>query len=185
MDKVNYFFTQEMSRTLQQIPVSKHGGDDFISWPHAKFGQYTVKSVYNLARTEKFFSKRSANDQGDSSDLPSQEKHWKSIWSITLPEKMKIVIWRMVHDRLPTSFQLQRRNIPAEDQCVFCGRSERVEHIFLFCPFAQSVWDVIKNHGNLKLCLKSFSNMKQWIFDFLDRASQLQSTFLASLGIEK
>jgi hypothetical protein len=135
MDKVNFFFTPEMARAIQQIPVSRHGGDDFISWPHAKFGLYTVKSAHNLARTGKSFAKRYANDRGDSSDLSNQEKQWKSIWSITSPEKMKIVVWRMVRDCLPTGFQLQHRKIPAEDQCVFCGLSERVEHIFLFCPW--------------------------------------------------
>jgi hypothetical protein len=54
--------------------------------------------------------------RGDSSNLLGLEKCWKSIWSIHSPEKMKIVVWRIVHDCLPTGFQLQRQNIPIEDQ---------------------------------------------------------------------
>jgi hypothetical protein len=42
MEKVRYFFTTKMASVIQQIPVSRHGGEDFISWPHARFGNYTV-----------------------------------------------------------------------------------------------------------------------------------------------
>jgi hypothetical protein len=62
------------------------------------------------------------------------------------------------------------------DQCVFCGRSERVEHIFLFCPFARTIWEAVRDHVQLKLDRESFSSMKRWIFAFLGSASPLQAT---------
>jgi hypothetical protein len=58
MDKLRFFFTDHMAETIQKIPISKHGGDDFASWPMARMGIYSVRSAYKLARTEKFFSKR-------------------------------------------------------------------------------------------------------------------------------
>jgi hypothetical protein len=69
MEKVSYFFTAEMASVIQQIPVSRHDGEDFISWPHARFGNYTVRSAYNLARTESFFASRSTKVRGDYLDL--------------------------------------------------------------------------------------------------------------------
>jgi hypothetical protein len=113
--------------------------------------------------------------------LSQPEKELEVYMVNQFSEEMKIVIWRMVHDCLPMGIQLQRRNIPAEDQCVFCGRSEYVEHIFLFCPFAMSMWDSVKEQIQLSLPLRSYSNMKQWIFDFVQKASAIQATTLAIL----
>jgi hypothetical protein len=160
MDKVQTFFPEPMVHAITQIPISRLGGDDFVSWPHARLGIYTVRSAYNMARSAAFFSKRGASGHGETSDRTSDEKGWKAIWAVNSPNKMKIVMWRMAHDCLPTGAQLQRRRIPAMDQCVFCGRSERVEHIFLFCPFARTIWKAVRDHVQLKLDRKSFSSMK-------------------------
>ena len=129
-----------MVELIMRIPISRRGFEDFASWPHGKFGVYTVRSAYNLARTEKFFSKRCAQGHGECSDLSSQTISWKSIWAVNSPEKMKIIHCHMAHDCLPTGFLLKHRNITADERCVFCGRSKHVEHVFRFCPFARSVW---------------------------------------------
>ena len=75
--------------------------------------------------------------------------------------------------------QLNHRNIPADGRCVFCGRTERVEHLFLLCPFARAVWSAVKACFPLRLCRKDMINAKQWIFDFLSREKALNSTVLA------
>jgi hypothetical protein len=111
--------------------------------------------------------------KGSNSDEVAQSKEWKSLWSIQCPGKMKIVLWRMAHDCLPTGVQLQCRHIPAKDAYVLRGRSESVEHFFLLCPFDWSVWDSVKEYVPIKLCRKSFRNMKQCMFKFLNRASDI------------
>jgi hypothetical protein len=126
-----------------------------------------------IASTQNFhtkFSKRCAAGHGGSSELEEHSKRWKSIWEIQSLGKMKIVVWRMAHDCLPTGYQLRHRNIPADDQCVFCGRSERVEHLFLTCPFAQAVWDAVRMQILLKFNRSSVGNMQQCLFDFLAKA---------------
>ena len=68
VEKVGFFFTAEMAVVVLQIPVSRHGGEDFLSWPADKFGTYSVRSAYNLARTGAFFAKRCVKARGDSSN---------------------------------------------------------------------------------------------------------------------
>jgi hypothetical protein len=104
-DTVRAFFHQELADTILQIPISRRGGDDFVSWPHDKFGLYTVRSAYNLARTSSFFVRRGTAGAGAGSDRTSEEKNWKAIWSIQAPGKMKVVLWRFIHDCLPTGHQ--------------------------------------------------------------------------------
>jgi hypothetical protein len=60
------------------------------------------------------------------------------------PGKMKIHLWRFAHDFLPSGTQMQHRNIPSSDACIFCGKEERIEHSLLLCPFARHVWQLVK-----------------------------------------
>uniref|UniRef100_A0A8I6Y3E3 Reverse transcriptase domain-containing protein n=1 Tax=Hordeum vulgare subsp. vulgare TaxID=112509 RepID=A0A8I6Y3E3_HORVV len=173
---VRAFFHGELAEAILQIPISWRGGLDFISWPHDRCGQYTVRSAYNMARTASFFSTYQTAGRGSGS---VEEKHWKTLWSIVAPGKMKVVLWRMAHDCLPTGHQLVHRHIPADDRCIFCGDTERVEHMFLFCPFARRVWDGVKLAYPLHLLRKDLHNMKQWIFEFINRETKLHSTVLA------
>ena len=88
------------------------------------------------------------------------EKNWKAIWKIKAPGKMNIHLWRFSHDCLPSGVQRCRRQIPADDSCIFCGRSEGAEHSMLFCQFARMVWREIKQFVPLKLNGKEFSSNK-------------------------
>jgi ribonuclease HI len=174
------FFHEELADTILRIPISRRGGEDFVSWPHDKFGIYTVRSAYNLARTASFYTRQGCEGKGAGSDRVSDEKNWKAVWSIQAPGKMKVVLWRMIHDCLPTGHQLIHRHIPADGGCVFCGQLERVEHLFLFCPFARSVWKVVKEQYPLQLQRKKLVHAKQWVFDFLRRESGIHATVLAA-----
>jgi hypothetical protein len=85
MDIVRTFFAEEMMQVIQQIPISRRGGKDFISWPHENFGLYTIRSAYNLATTTSFYTSNGTAGRGSSSDEAAQSKEWKSIWSIQCP----------------------------------------------------------------------------------------------------
>jgi hypothetical protein len=49
----------------------------------------------------------------------------------------------------------------------------------LFCQFTQTVWCEVKKVIPLHLKRKDFSSPKDWLFDFLARASDLQATTLS------
>jgi hypothetical protein len=92
---------------------------------------------------------------------------------------MKITLWRFTHDCLPSGHQLQHRQVPASPLCIHCSAEERVEHALLFCPFAREVWSVVKDIFSVELDRKRFISPKQWLFEFLERSSNLQATTLA------
>jgi hypothetical protein len=138
-DTVRVFFHAELAETILQVPISKRGGEDFASWQFDKRGIYTVKSAYNLAKTAAFFNTREKAEKGSCANRDEEAQLWKALWKIQAPGKMKVVLWRMIHDCLPTGHQLLHRHITADGRCVFCGNLERVEHLFVFCPFARAV----------------------------------------------
>ena len=47
-DVVRSDFEEEVASSILLIPISRFGDDDFVSWPHSKFGMYTVRS--NMVR---------------------------------------------------------------------------------------------------------------------------------------
>jgi hypothetical protein len=42
VDLIRTIFSEDVAVKILQVPISKHGGDDFASWPLSRFGQYTV-----------------------------------------------------------------------------------------------------------------------------------------------
>jgi hypothetical protein len=179
VDLVRSLFDEDTTSKILQVPLSRLGGEDFASWPHAKFGSYTVRSAYNLARSESFFAAQSNSGRGLSSTVADEERFWKKLWKIKAPGKMKITLWRLAHDCLPSGHQFCRRHIPASDACVFCDREERAEHTMLFCQYAVEVWRAIQDHYPIKLGRSDFSTAKTWLFEFLGRSNDQEIVTLA------
>lgn len=84
---------------------------------------------------------------------------------------MKIVLWRLAHDSLPTGQQLSHRHIPASDACCYCGQVVTVAHAILKCQYVTEIWREMKNWCGIKRKIKSFVSPKQWLFDYLASAS--------------
>jgi hypothetical protein len=179
VDVVRAIFEEEVANQVLQIQISRSVGVDFLSWPHTKFGEYTVRSAYNLARSEKFFLDRSKQGGGASSGSESDAQFWKKLWAIRAPGKMKINLWRFAHDCLPTGAQLCRRHIPANSGCIYCNREETAAHAFLFCDYANEVWEEIKPAYNVHLCRSFFTSTKTWLHEFLARSSEKDCMILA------
>jgi hypothetical protein len=53
---------------------------------------------------------------------------------------------------------------------------ERVEHTFLFCSYAEEVWEAIKECYGIHLQRRFFLSPRQWLFDVLERCSGIQTT---------
>jgi hypothetical protein len=43
VELVRTIFDEATTDKILQIPISRHGGDDHVSWPLARFGHYTVR----------------------------------------------------------------------------------------------------------------------------------------------
>jgi hypothetical protein len=140
-DLVRSCFPENIASKVLEVPIGRHGGEDFVSWPFSRFGVYTVRSAYHLAREDRFASAHSCVGPGSSSAIVDNLKLWKKLWACKAPGKMKITAWRFAHDCLPCGHQLQKCHIPASPLCIYCGQDEIVEHALLFCHYANEVWE--------------------------------------------
>jgi hypothetical protein len=77
------------------IPISMHNMSDFIAWSYTKNGLFTVRSAY-LDEWNKQHGRKVqyTNGMGRINANPI----WCKIWKLSCPAKIKIFIWRTLHE---------------------------------------------------------------------------------------
>ncbi|MQM07528.1 hypothetical protein Taro_040364 [Colocasia esculenta] len=89
----------------------------------------------------------------------------KAVCSARSPLKIKVLMWRIAHGRLPTCDKLQRFLNNISTTCSLCGvDQEDMDHIFLGCPFTRGMWERIGQqlHMNLPLSMNVQHLFTDW-----------------------
>lgn len=78
---------------------------------------------------------------------PYEERvYWDFIWKLKIPQKIRLFLWKVHSNALPTKDLLASRGILANNEtwCPQCRASiETIWHIFCDCPVAVEVWSKI------------------------------------------
>ena len=94
--QVCYLFEAESTEAILSIPLAASRQEDKLIWvPNAK-GEFTSKSTYNIA-----------NPHPNQSSL--SDKMWKNIWKIRVPERVKMLLWRIATNTIPVKEVLGQR----------------------------------------------------------------------------
>jgi hypothetical protein len=92
---------------------------------------------------------------------------WKQkIWNWKAQLKVKLFVWLALEGKILTWDTLQKRGWTGPGHCPLCKSDlESVSHLFIYCPFAISVWNLVYKELNLNRswtgntlsdCLKSW-----------------------------
>lgn len=95
------------------IKPSLTGAQDSYTWYLLESGTYSAKSGYKIA-TETSLHLEPA---------PANQAHfswYKNIWNVACSPKLKLLAWKVLHQALPTGYNL-----------------------FLHCTFAAQVWELV------------------------------------------
>jgi hypothetical protein len=65
------------------------------------------------------------------------------LWKLKVPLEIRIFIWLLNKQVLLTKDNLIGRNWVGCKKCAFCDLEESVEHLFIVCPFAKLIWQVV------------------------------------------
>ncbi|TYK10356.1 LINE-1 retrotransposable element ORF2 protein [Cucumis melo var. makuwa] len=114
-------------------------GRDSPTWILNSDGFYSVASV------------KKALLQPDQGILALQNQNtFKNLWKSSIPKKCKFFIWTLLYDSVNTADQLTKRmpNLCSRPSwCVMCKRNEEDRiHLFILCPIAKSIWNLISSH---------------------------------------
>jgi hypothetical protein len=67
----------------------------------------------------------------------------KYLWKMKVPLKTKIFMWFVQRKEILTKDNLLKRNWQGSSKCCFCDHDETVQHLFVKCPFAKIIWQLV------------------------------------------
>ncbi|XP_028068804.1 uncharacterized protein LOC114271378 [Camellia sinensis] len=121
---------------IRQIPLCCYGIPDKLVWHYTRNGLFSVRPAYHLQMN---ISGREVRRSG--SDVQNVSWFWKQVWSLRIPNKIKVFAWKCCSNILPVKSVLRQRHILQEDKCDGCGdAAETVMHILWECMRAREVW---------------------------------------------
>ncbi|KAK8656947.1 hypothetical protein V6N13_098881 [Hibiscus sabdariffa] len=132
---LNRLFDSDLVQQVCSIPLSKTGLCDEVIWRYDSSGFYNVKSGYRLLQEEV---------QSDSGTHVGAKllisRFYAGMWGSSLPAKVKITMWRIMNNYLPTYANLQARRLNVINCCPLCKReAENIEHIMRECVFVKEL----------------------------------------------
>ncbi|KAL9674588.1 hypothetical protein QQ045_030860 [Rhodiola kirilowii] len=103
------------------------------------------------------------NITGEISDNQAARLFWHKFWRVKAQGKVKIFLWRLFYNAVPSAINLWKRGSVLDIKCARCGfKAESTIHVFLQCWWAQEFWrQLMDGTEKLQLC---FSSMADWIW---------------------
>ncbi|KAL5808022.1 hypothetical protein ACOSQ3_028713 [Xanthoceras sorbifolium] len=156
--KLDQVFVAADRDSILEIPLSLGDCADSLIWHFDKNGEYSVKSGYRVAAQEKL------SLSGSSSSPDS--KWWLALWNLNIPPKIKIFIWRVCHNAIPSLCNLCSRKIVVDPCCSRCGDApESSAHALFWCSSVRPIWEstVFWDVLNLQRYISCF-DLILWVF---------------------
>jgi hypothetical protein len=134
-DLLNKVFLPEEARVIANIPLSPFLPQDRQIWKATKNGIFIVRSAYHLGK------ELIAITMGQCSESNLERGVWKFIWSMRVPNQVKMFTWRACHNILLTCSILVQLKVFKDSLCPCCKREpETTLHVLWNCPAAQDIW---------------------------------------------
>ena len=169
-DTIKDIFNFRDANTILNIPLSIRRPEDNWFWLWDKRGVFTVNSAYYKLSSMAFPSGKV---------WPSFS--WNSIWNLKVPQKIKILMWRVCSCVFPTLDNLRTKKIAVVNVFPVCnGGEESAMHLLVACSFAKSCWRL----SSLLLAIRHFDTFQDWLFEAFS-LWDAQSRALASIIIWK
>lgn len=122
------------------LTMCTSGIDDFWAWHFEHKGVFSVRSAYLMLVDTKIIWENGLEGVEGSSNTSEISKAWSNIWSLSVPSKLKLFVWRLAHQSLPSADVLQHRNMCTNSTCALCGCVDSWCHSLLECTIARCTW---------------------------------------------
>jgi ribonuclease HI len=120
-------FDMETVAAIQKIRLPFFSRPDKLVWIKDPKGQFSAKSAYKMC-------------QENSSSQP-QDPLWKNLWKLKVHDRVKMLLWRIASNVLPTKDNLDQRLGVSDTACPLCNEAkETIIHLFLECSIAKAIW---------------------------------------------
>ena len=104
------------------------------------------------------------NEEGGTSHDFSESNNCSMIWHIQVPSKLKMFLWRLARQSMPTGTVLEHRHMATENTCLLCGAVDTWTHALISCPMSASVWALAPEEMVYHMLERGEENPKDWLF---------------------
>ncbi|KAL9689708.1 hypothetical protein QQ045_010097 [Rhodiola kirilowii] len=130
--RVKYILKEGLSWDLQ---------DKKFCWNKCNSRLYTTRSGYEVAKSLR------KEWVGQSLDCRKIKILWNRLWRIHVPNKLKLLLWRLYHNIWHVAQNLTSRGIPVDMSCKICGvQLESIMHLLSRCWWAKALWSFLGIH---------------------------------------
>lgn len=123
----------------EKVTIPVVAKDDEFLWNLSPNGELSFKDAYLYHFT------------------PGQNSVWASmVWNQNIPPSKSLMIWRCLHNKLPTDDILLTRGCHLPSMCNLCNSNEETfQHLFFECRFAKDIWNWLGSKINAQCNLSS------------------------------
>ncbi|KAA3472610.1 reverse transcriptase [Gossypium australe] len=156
-EMIKFTFAEEDAARILHIPLADDPHDDFLAWEGEASGEFSVRSAYKLLQNTEEYLRAYALQT-------SYRKFYKKLWLLDLPTKIKITIWRVTWNFLPTKVNLQHKKLVTDASCPRCGdRAKTLDHLFRECPVTVDMWSALQLQNVLLAENRGFEQWLIWV----------------------
>jgi hypothetical protein len=135
-----------------------NGLEDTISWRWTTDGQYSASSAYKIQFSSNYCKMKLC-----------------PIWKAKAEPKCHFFAWTLLHKRILTADNLQKRGWPCNPICCLCNSApETILHLCKDCPFSREVWSKVLSWANLTFLsgIHSATSLYDWWTDLRSLCSR-------------
>jgi hypothetical protein len=104
-----------------------------LIWTYSPQGDFTTKSAHHLISSQRYAP----------TEFPLTSSQWKFFWKINLNDRLKLFLWKIAWDIVPSKIRLNAvfPIPPSQLVCPLCKVEEdSLPHLFFSCFFARVSW---------------------------------------------
>jgi hypothetical protein len=111
VDLIRAVFGEEETMVIINIPISPMLPRDRLIWRGTENGVFIIRSAYHLGKEIQ------NQEGGQCSQRHKGHEVWKAIWSLKVPNLVKLFMWKACNDLLPTKTNLFKRKVVEAKSC--------------------------------------------------------------------
>jgi hypothetical protein len=152
-----------LSSIVFSVTIPLDQSSNKLLWKHTDTGDLELKQAYSFKMQQ------------------SQDLLWaKLIWNPAIPPSKSLMVWRLMHQKMPTDENLMVRGCAIPSMCNLCNcHVETSFHIFFECSFAIKLWSWLAGCLNMTLQFTTMDDM--WKLCDLNWSPQSKVTMTAAI----
>jgi hypothetical protein len=157
-ERIFYFFLFDPGIVSEILKITIRSNSDLLLWTPSSTGAFSTKSAHHHICSSL-----------PPPPSPLSPSSWKSLWKLNLNHRLKLFLWKMVWNIIPTKARISQ-SIPSslpDTSCSLCSFPlDSLLHLFFTCPIARVVWR--HSFWPLDINALNVTNITDWLLISLD-----------------